>query len=249
MRFEDRLQERLRDLAGSAEPWDDPIPVVLERAAAQRRASAAPHRRWRNRRGVRPIVRVAASILLIAALGAGLGAGIWQLGRSTTNSSSPHKGAGGAARGAAPASAGGATASRSAAAGGAPLPGPNCLPPAVSSGPGSGTAILAVRVQRSASGRITGVRPVLHAGRPAITSTGPIRVILLAGTQVVGSKTRTVPRARSLLPVVPLPSSNCTARPAAVPAGAYTVVVSIGYRTGAGTTGTLVSRPVPITVR
>lgn len=251
MSFDDELHDRLGDLADSGGPWDDPLPAVLDRAAAHRRTTPATRRRWHQTPGARRLLGVAATVAVLA----GGGVGLWQLvstGATDTRSDS----SGGAAVGGGQAAATSARPQPRAGHGGPS----SCGPVPVSSGPAAGTATVSVRLLRSAAGEVTGVRPQLHlpAGAPAITATGSTRVVILAGARVVAA--RAAPPAAAgptgaglgSLPTAPLPATACPAglSAAALPAGRYTVVVAVGYRPAAGGgTGVIVSKPLPITVR
>lgn len=237
MRFDEELHERLGDLADSTGPWDDPLPAVLERAAAERRTTPIGRRRWNEAHRVRRMLGVAATVAVVA----GGGAGLWQLVSSSGSTSGPST---------SEARIGG----RSTSAGALAAPGqgrvPSCDSVPVSSGTAAGRATVSVRLLRSATGAVTGVRPQLHvpAGGPAITATGSARVVVLAGSRVVASRVAP-PAASSAAPrTAPLPTSTCSGR--RLPAGRYTVIVAVGYRSAVGAAaGVIVSTPVPITVR
>jgi len=247
VRIDEDLHERLRDLADSAGPWDDPLPAVLDRASAHRRMTPATRRRrWRPAPpGARKLLGVAAVVALVA----GSGVGLWQLASGNWGSSNARSAAQpvqsvAPRAGAAPPQA-------------APSP---CGPVPVSSGPAADTASVSVRLARSATGAVTGVRPQLHvpaAGQP-VDATGSVRVVLLAGGRVVASGSSVLAGSGgspTALRVAPLPTTSCSQR--RLPPGRYTMVVALGYRTAGATAGltpgvppgVIVSRPVPVTVR
>lgn len=254
MRFDEDLHERLGDLADSGGPWDDPLPVVLDRARAERRtASSRRRRRWHETPGLRRMLAVAATLAIIG----GAGAGLWQLGSGGGSSAKSSSAPGSGKRDAAGSSAaGGVEARPHRPAHDAP---PSCGSVPVSSGPAAGTATLSVRLLRSATGAVTGVRPQLHnpAGLPVIAATGSTRVVVVAGAHVVASWVSAPAVGNQEQPsaglrAAPLPTTACSQPGAAtpLPAGRYAVIVAVGYRTAVdATAGVIVSVPVAITVR